>query len=80
MTNGQNVVWLRDYGKQRGTADSRCSMRSSLHASIADDGTVDFEIDSLASKFPGDRPALLMASLIMCMRLAKLIDEESAHV
>ncbi|MBR8303473.1 hypothetical protein KDW49_22450 [Burkholderia dolosa] len=80
MANSHNVIWLRDYAKHPAAAPSIDSPRSSLHASIADDGTVDFEIDSLASEFPGDRPALLMASLIMCMRLTKLIDEEPAHV
>ncbi|MFG6721699.1 hypothetical protein ACGY14_20530 [Burkholderia pseudomallei] len=47
--------------------------RGNLYVHIDDDGKVEFEIVRAER---GDAPALVMACLIMCMRLTKLIDEE----
>ncbi|KWI90163.1 hypothetical protein WM08_14995 [Burkholderia ubonensis] len=47
--------------------------RGNLYVHIDDDGKVDFEIVRAERD---DAPALVMACLIMCMRLTKLIDEE----
>lgn len=46
--------------------------RGNLYVHIDDDGQVDFEIIRAER---GDAPALVMACLIMCMRLTRLIDE-----
>ncbi|WP_155634231.1 hypothetical protein [Burkholderia cepacia] len=46
--------------------------RGNLYVHIDDDGQVDFDIIRAER---GDAPALVMACLIMCMRLTKLIDE-----
>lgn len=47
--------------------------RGNLYAHIDESGAVDFDIVRAER---GDAPALMMACLIMCMRLTRLIDSE----
>jgi hypothetical protein len=48
--------------------------RGNLYAHIDESGQVDFDIVRAERK---DAPALVMACLIMCMRLTRLIDAET---
>lgn len=47
--------------------------RGNLYVHIDEDGKVEFDIVRAER---GDAPALVMACLLMCMKLTKLIDEE----
>lgn len=47
--------------------------RGNLYVHIDDSGQVDFDIIRAERR---DAPALMMACLIMCMRLTRLIDPE----
>lgn len=47
--------------------------RGNLYARVANDGEVDFNIVEAELK---DAPALVLACLVMCMRLTRLIDAE----
>jgi hypothetical protein len=47
--------------------------RGNLYVHINDDGEVDFDIVRAERR---DAPALMMACLIMCMRLTRLVDPD----
>lgn len=51
--------------------------RGNLYVHIDDGGHVDFDIIRAEQR---DAPALVMACLIMCMRLTRMLDTEGQHV
>lgn len=76
MAEASNVYWLAERIRKPIASTSTSPFRSALHVHIAQDGSVDFDIDSIAVESPDDRLALVLASLLMCMRLTRQALEE----
>ncbi|WP_322095152.1 hypothetical protein [Paraburkholderia bannensis] len=79
MTEACKVYCLAERARKPHASRSRTPFRSALRVHIAHDGAVDFDIESIAAEHPDDRLALVLASLVMCMRLTRQALEEMQH-